>query len=112
MSWEKEMDDSSVSDDQAEEAIDWLVRLRADNVSYLEKQLFIVWWGGNRLNPKAFAEALSLWDGLSVVSGMCLSDVSIDVSVIDAADFDKGSNEPKLVVEEFEQKRKLEAVGF
>lgn len=105
------MDDSSVSDDQAVEAIDWLVRLRADDVSQLEKLLFIVWLRADCLNPQAFAEALSLWDGLSVVSGMCLSDVSIDLSVTDAADLDKGNNELKLVVGEFEQKRKLEAVG-
>lgn len=100
------MDDSSVSDDQAVEAIDWLVRLRADDVSHLEKQLFIVWLKGNCLNPQAFAEALSLWDGLSVVSDMCFS----GVSYTGAACLDAGGDELKPFLEVVERKRKLKAV--
>ncbi len=112
------MEDTPVSNEQAEAAIDWLVRLRADDVSEIEEHQFIDWLGKNRENQLAFVEALSFWDGLSVVSdlefsgfdwpGLDLSDaVSTDL-VLSEAEYD-GLNALRDI---FEFKRKFVAAIY
>ena len=83
----------SIPDELADEAIDWFVRLRADDVSQLERTQFFSWLRGDRLHQQAFVEILDLWDGLGVVGEM---------------DFDELKPFPLV----FEFKRKVEAAAY
>jgi len=58
-----------VSDELADEAIDWFVRLRAEDVSQLEHRRFFAWLKDEQ-HQRAFVEILDLWDGLGVVAEM------------------------------------------
>jgi len=64
------MDSTSVSDERADKAIDWFVRLRAEDVTQAERKRFFAWLEENQANQVAFVEILDLWDGLGVVSQM------------------------------------------
>lgn len=64
------MSDSPVTEEPADRAIEWFVRLRADDVSKGERSRFFLWLQESRKNQQAFVAALQLWDDLSVVKDM------------------------------------------
>ncbi len=52
-------------DNTYDEAINWTVRLDADDVTFEEQQLFLQWLEADPRNRLAFEEAEDLWSGLS-----------------------------------------------
>ena len=69
------MSDSTVTEELATEeladrAIEWFVRLRAEDVSEGERNQFFQWLQASRENQQAFVETLQFWDDLSVVKEM------------------------------------------
>ena len=64
------MSDSTVTEELADRAIEWFVRLRADDVSEGERNQFFQWLQESRENQQAFVETLQFWDDLSVVKEM------------------------------------------
>ena len=64
------MSESPVPEEIADKAIEWFVRLRADDVSQGERDLFYLWLQQARENQRAFVETLLLWEDLSVVKEM------------------------------------------
>ena len=64
------MNKSSIGYESADRAIEWFVRLRAENVSESEREGFLNWLHEAREHQHAFVEILMLWDDLSVVKQM------------------------------------------
>jgi len=69
------MSDSTITQELATEeladrAIEWFVRLRADDVSEGERSQFFQWVQESRENQQAFVETLQFWDDLPVVKEM------------------------------------------
>ena len=62
------MVEARVTDETADCAIEWFVRLRADDVSTNDRVLFVSWLRSERLHQRAFIEILNLWDDLIVVN--------------------------------------------
>ncbi len=68
------MNAPTVSEEIADTAIEWFVRLRAENVTDKECELFVGWLNAAKEHQRAFTDVLIMWDGLSVVENMsCLS---------------------------------------
>ncbi|MCB1646916.1 MAG: FecR/PupR family sigma factor regulator [Pseudomonadales bacterium] len=59
-----------MSDEIADQAITWFVRLRADNVTAAERQDFFSWLAADLHHQAGFLEIMQLWDDLSVVADM------------------------------------------
>ena len=53
---------SSVSDKRAGKAIDWFVRLQAEDVTQTEQVQFIFWLKADPANQLALLEVIDLWD--------------------------------------------------
>jgi len=51
-------------------AIEWFVRLRADDVTDAERAHFFDWLRVSRGHQHAFVEILRLWEGLAIVKAM------------------------------------------
>jgi transmembrane sensor len=64
------MIDTNVAEEKADRAIEWFVRLRADDITEGERSQFFNWLQESRENQQAFVEALRLWDDLSVLKEM------------------------------------------
>ena len=84
------MNKSLVTDAQADRAIEWFARLRAENVTETERGTFFEWLREDREHQQAFVEILRLWEDMSVVREM---------------DFDELRPFPQI----WELKRKVEA---
>ena len=61
---------TTVSDAVADRAIEWFVRLRAEDVTDLERKDFFAWLKTSRENQRGFVEALQLWEDVAVVKQM------------------------------------------
>jgi ferric-dicitrate binding protein FerR (iron transport regulator) len=64
------MSGSIVNEALADRAIEWIVRLRADDVSEAKRNQFFQWLQQSRENQLAFVDTLQLWYDLSVVKNM------------------------------------------
>ena len=64
------MNKSPVTDEQADTAIEWFVRLRAEDVTEVERNIFFEWLREARIHQQAFVEILHLWEDMSVVKEM------------------------------------------
>ena len=64
------MNKSLVTDAQADRAIEWFVRLRAEDVTETERGTFFEWLRQDREHQQAFVEILRLWEDMSVVREM------------------------------------------
>ncbi len=62
------MDDAQVTDEMADAAIAWFVRLRREEVTAEDREGFVNWLRDDRLHQMAFIEILRLWEDLSVVA--------------------------------------------
>lgn len=56
-------------------AIEWFVRLRADDVTALEKKEFFSWLHEDAKHELAFLDVLNLWDDLAVVKEMVFDEL-------------------------------------
>ena len=61
---------STVSEASSDAAIEWFVRLRADDVTDLERSRFFQWLRVKREHQQAFIETLRLWEDLSIIREM------------------------------------------
>jgi transmembrane sensor len=61
---------SPVTDELADRAIEWFVRLRAEDITEAERGTFFEWLREARVHQQAFVEILRLWEDLSVVRQM------------------------------------------
>ncbi len=68
------MADSAVPVETSDRAIEWLVRLRAGDVTSVEKIVFGDWLREKSVHQSAFVETLQLWEDLSVVKKMPFDD--------------------------------------
>ncbi len=59
-----------VSEEVSDQAIEWFVRLRAEDVTISERDAFSNWLRASRTNQYAFVDILKLWRDLSVVKKM------------------------------------------
>ncbi len=84
------MKELPVSEALSDRAIEWFVRLRANNVTDTERGTFFAWLREAREHQQAFIETMQLWEDLSVVQEM---------------DFDELRPFPQM----WELKRKFEA---
>ncbi len=84
------MKELTVSEALSDRAIEWFVRLRANDVTDTERSTFFAWLREARENQQAFVETMQLWEDLSVVQEM---------------DFDELRPFPQM----WELKRKIEA---
>ena len=84
------MNKTPVTDELADRAIEWFARLRADDVTEMERSTFFEWLREAREHQRAFVEILRLWEDMSVVKEM---------------DFDELRPFPQI----WELKRKIEA---
>ncbi len=64
------MENSQLTEETTDAAIAWFVRLRATDVTDLERALFFSWLREAREHQQAFVEILKMWQGLSVVKQM------------------------------------------
>ncbi len=64
------MNNSPVTDAMADRAIEWFVRLRAEDVTETERGTFFEWLREAREHQQAFVEILRLWEDMSVVREM------------------------------------------
>ena len=64
------MNKSPVTDALADRAIEWFVRLRAEDVTETERRTFFEWLREAREHQQAFMEIIRLWEDMSVVKGM------------------------------------------
>ncbi len=64
------MNKSLVTDELADRAIEWFVRLRAEDVTEMERGTFFEWLREAREHQQAFIEILRLWEDMSVVKEM------------------------------------------
>lgn len=61
------MAEARATDEMADRAIAWFVRLRADDVSTDDRERFVTWLRRDRLHQRAFIEIINLWEDLAVV---------------------------------------------
>lgn len=61
------MSNPPVTDELADIAIGWFVRLRAEDVTAVERKVFFKWLREARLHQQAFVEIQRLWVDKSVV---------------------------------------------
>ncbi len=64
------MENQSITDQAADAAIEWFVRLRAEDVTEAERGKFIAWLREAREHQQAFVETLQQWDDLAIVKRM------------------------------------------
>ena len=64
------MKDSIVSDEVADIAITWFVRLRAEDLEVTEHKAFLGWLLEDRMHQQAFIETITLWEDVSVIKQM------------------------------------------
>jgi len=61
----------------ADQAIIWVARLRADNVSTSDHREFSTWITASQRNKDSFDEVVDLWQDLAVVSHLPIADMQI-----------------------------------
>jgi len=61
--------DSATRSDEADEAINWIARLRAHDVSDIDRVRFTEWIADDR-HRREFDALLDLWEQLSCVTGL------------------------------------------
>lgn len=66
---EREQDEEQ-NGDVISTAIQWFVRLRAEDKTEVEHDHFFDWLFESKINQQAFDEILRLWDSLESVKGM------------------------------------------
>lgn len=67
MTTEASNQDQLTEDQLADQAIEWFARLRADDVSSMDRKGFMQWLGLSKQHQNAFAEVLQLWDRTAVL---------------------------------------------
>jgi ferric-dicitrate binding protein FerR (iron transport regulator) len=58
---------TTVTEEMTNCAIEWFVRLRAEDVTNKERESFVNWLQAASEHQQAFTDILKMWEGLSVV---------------------------------------------
>ena len=61
------MDNTAATEEISDQAIEWFVRLRAEDVREIERESFLNWLRLSRTHQSAFVEILNLWRDMAVV---------------------------------------------
>lgn len=64
------MGGDAISEQASDRAIEWFVRLRAEDVTQTEREAFFTWLRVSREHQQAFIETLQLWQDAAIVKTM------------------------------------------
>ena len=71
------MSETMRSEQALDQAVTWIARLRADDVTAVNKHAFSEWLSASDENRKAFDESFALWEDLAVVGKLPFEDFSV-----------------------------------